>query len=222
MNNEHVSPIGASHQPLRIAVRDEIRRWIIDGRLAQGERIMEEELAHDLGVSRNPVREALQTLAHEGFVELEPRRGARVMMLSDDRAADVFEVREALEGLVAKLAARRRTPEQLAELDQVIEQGRQVLATDDLSSLPELNSRFHRLLTECAASPTLDELLDGLTHLIEWLYTRRVRERGMWTWDEHVAIAAAISEGDTARAHDLACQHIRNARDAYFSSSSAA
>lgn len=218
MTTEPLHPVGASHRPLRVAVRDEIRRWIIDGRLPQGERIMEEELAQDLGVSRNPVREALQTLAHEGFVELEPRRGARVMVLSDERAADVFEVREALEGLVAKLAAERRTDAQLAAIQALIAEGKEVLASEDVSDLPRLNSQFHSLLTEAANSPTLDELLEGLTHLIQWLYTRRVRERGAWSWDEHVAIAAAVEERNPSKAQALAAHHIRKAREAYFTS----
>ncbi len=218
MNIEPLHPVGASHRPLRVAVRDEIRRWIIEGRLPQGERIMEEDLAQELGVSRNPVREALQTLAHEGFVELEPRRGARVMVLTDERAADVFEVREALEGLVAKLAAERRSEAQLAAMRALIVEGRLLLESEDVRDLPRLNSHFHALLTEAANSPTLTELLEGLTHLIQWLYTRRVRERGTWSWDEHTAIAAAIEERNAAKAQALAAHHIRNARQAYFTS----
>ena len=71
------SPIGLRYLPLRAPVADEIRRRIIDGALQPGERLLEDQLAADLGVSRNPVREALQVLGREGFVTLEPRRGAR-------------------------------------------------------------------------------------------------------------------------------------------------
>jgi DNA-binding GntR family transcriptional regulator len=210
------TPIGAAHQPLRVAVRDEIRRRIIVGSLRQGDRILEDQLAHELGVSRNPVREALQTLAREGFVEIEPRRGARVMVLSDDRAAQLFEVREPLEGLVASLAAKRRTDRQLGAIQELVEAGRTCLATGEFAPLPSLNTRFHRLVVESADNELLVEVLDGLTHVIEWMYTRRVRERGLWSWEEHIAITARIAarDGDGARA--LACEHIRNARDAYF------
>jgi DNA-binding GntR family transcriptional regulator len=209
--------IGAAHQPLRVAVRDEIRRRIIAGSLPQGDRILEDQLAQDLGVSRNPVREALQTLAREGFVEIEPRRGARVMVLSDDRAAQLFEVREPLEGLVAGLAASRRSDQQLRDIQAVVEAGRTCLATADTAPLPTLNTRFHRLVVESAGNDLLLEMLDGLTHVIEWMYTRRVRERGLWSWDEHNAITVRIAERDRDGARALACTHIRNARDAYFS-----
>ena len=208
--------VGATHRPLRFAVRDEIRRRIISGALPQGDRILEDQLAQDLGVSRNPIREALQTLVREGFVEIEPRRGARVMVLSDDRAAELFEVREPLEGLVAGLAAERHTADQLGALCDVIDGGRAALASGDLSLLPPLNTRFHHLLVETAANSLLADVLDGLTHVIEWMYTRRVRERGLWSWDEHTAIAACIAARDHDGARSLACEHIRNARDAYF------
>ncbi|HWM20601.1 MAG TPA: GntR family transcriptional regulator [Ilumatobacteraceae bacterium] len=210
------TPVGVAHQPLRVVVRDEIRRRIIAGSLPQGDRILEDQLAQELGVSRNPVREALQTLAREGFVEIEPRRGARVMVLSDDRAAQLFEVREPLEGLVAGLAAIRRTDEQLREMHEVVDAGRTCLATGDMTPLPTLNTRFHRLVVESAGNDLLIEVLDGLTHVIEWMYTRRVRERGLWSWGEHNAITARIAERDRDGARAMACTHIRNARDAYF------
>ena len=116
MNGEASKTIGLRHQPLRRAVQDELRRAIIAGRYQQGERLFEDQIAQELEVSRNPVREALQALAGDGFVELEPRRGARVATVSAKRAEELFEVRESLEGLVARLAARRRTPAQLTEL----------------------------------------------------------------------------------------------------------
>lgn len=208
--------IGTAHQPLRVAVCNELRRRIIAGTLAQGERILEDQLAGDLQVSRNPIREALQTLAHEGFVELEPRRGARVMVLSDQRAGDVFAVRESLEALVASLAAQRRTPEQLAEMTALVDAAQTALATGGLSELAALNTRYHAVLTAAAGNELLDEMLPGLTHRIEWIYSRRIRERGAESWGEHAGIIDAIAAADPGRAAALAAAHIRNARDAYF------
>ncbi len=202
-------------------MRDEIRQRIIAGSLAQGERIFEDQLAQDLGVSRNPVREALQTLAREGFVEIEPRRGARVMVLSDTRATELFEVREPLEGLVAALAAERRTDAQLRDLAAIVEAGRDALGAGDLTALPALNTRFHRLLVEAANNALLAEMLDELMHVIEWMYTRRVRERALWSWDEHAAITARIADRDPAGAEAIARDHIRKAREGYFATSRA-
>ena len=109
MESEPVSAlalrVGRAHQPLRRAVYDEVQRRIVDGRLQQGQRIFEDQLAQELDVSRNPVREALQALQSEGFVELEPRRGARVAVITAERANELFELREALEGMVARFDA---------------------------------------------------------------------------------------------------------------------
>jgi DNA-binding GntR family transcriptional regulator len=209
--------IGDEHQPLRVVVGDEIRRRIVTGVLPQGERIREEEIAAELGVSRNPVREALQTLTHEGFVEIEPRRGARVMVLSDERAAHLFEVREVLEGLVARLAAERRTAAQLAAIERVTQAGLDALPSGALTELPALNTEYHARLVEAAGNPLLAEMLTDLTNVIQWMYMRRLLERGQWSWGEHAAIAAAIADRDGERAAELARDHIRNARDAYFS-----
>ncbi|HSB86079.1 MAG TPA: GntR family transcriptional regulator [Ilumatobacteraceae bacterium] len=207
--------VGRAHQPLRRAVYEEVQRRIVDGRLQQGERIFEDQLAHELEVSRNPVREALQALESEGFVELEPRRGARVAVISTDRANDLFELREALEGMVARLAAQRRSDHQLHELQRVAALGAATAGTGDVASLPALNTEFHRLLCKAANNAMLADSVERLSQLIQWVYTKRVTQRGTKSWTEHQQIVDAIAEGDANRAFAEACAHISNARLAY-------
>ncbi|HQZ32935.1 MAG TPA: GntR family transcriptional regulator [Ilumatobacteraceae bacterium] len=207
--------VGRAHQPLRRAVYHEVQRRIVDGRLQQGERIYEDQLAHELDVSRNPVREALQALEAEGFVELEPRRGARVAVISEARANDLFEMREALEGMVARLAALRRTSEQLVELERVLEAGTAAATTGDVAMLPTLNTDFHRILGEAAHNSMLAETVERMSQLIEWVYTRRITQRGTMSWSEHRRIVEAIAIGDADVALSEARTHISNARQAY-------
>lgn len=207
--------VGRAHQPLRRAVYHEVQRRIVDGRLQQGERIYEDQLAHELDVSRNPVREALQALEAEGFVELEPRRGARVAVISESRANDLFEMREALEGMVARLAAQRRSPDQLLELQRVVEAGAEAAIAGDITILPGLNTEFHRVLGEAAHNSMLAETVERMSQLIEWVYTRRITQRGAMSWAEHRRIVEAIAEGDAELAFAEACSHISNARQAY-------
>ncbi|MEO8266288.1 MAG: GntR family transcriptional regulator [Ilumatobacteraceae bacterium] len=207
--------IGRAHQPLRRAVYEEVQRRIVEGRLNQGERIFEDQLAHELDVSRNPVREALQALEAEGFVELEPRRGARVAVISPERASDLFEMREALEGMVARLAAQRRTPEQLLELQRVVRLGTDAANDGDVAALPALNTEFHRLLCAGAHNSMLAGTVERMAQLIQWVYTKRVTQRGAMSWAEHQRIVEAISDSDSGRAFSEACAHISNARVAY-------
>jgi DNA-binding GntR family transcriptional regulator len=209
--------LGATHKPLRQAVTDELRRFIVSGRFEPGERLYEESLAGELAVSRNPVREALQTLATEGFVELEPRRGARVARFSRTRVHELFEVREALEGLVARLAATRRQPEQLAELEAVMALGIENVERGALDELPALNTRFHALMVRMADNSMLIDQLDRLSDLIQWIYAERIQQRSVDSWYEHAGIVEAIRTGDGDEAGRRAAQHVANARDAFLS-----
>jgi DNA-binding GntR family transcriptional regulator len=219
MESEPVSAlalrVGRAHQPLRRAVYDEVQRRIVDGRLQQGQRIFEDQLAQELDVSRNPVREALQALQSEGFVELEPRRGARVAVITAERANELFELREALEGMVARLAAQRRTPDQLLGLQRLVQLGADAARSGDLLALPALNTEFHRLLCNAANNAMLADSVERMSQLIQWVYTKRITQRGSKSWTEHHRIVDAIADADPARAFNEACQHISNARRAY-------
>lgn len=214
--------LGSSHVPLRQAVTDEIRRFIVTGRFGPGERLYEENLAAELAVSRNPVRESLQSLASEGFVELEPRRGARVARFSDRRVRELFEVREALEGLVARLAAQRRTPQQLSELEAIVAAGMAGVERGDLIGLPELNTRFHALLAEMAGNLMLADHLERLSDLIKWIYAERIQQRSGDSWHEHQGILHAIRTGDPDLAAGSAADHVALARDAFLGSAAGA
>jgi DNA-binding GntR family transcriptional regulator len=221
-SNTGGTPIGATHLPLRHAVLEEIRRRIVAGAWAPGERILEDQLAAELDVSRNPVREALQALAGEGFVELEPRRGARVTNMSPERVTELFEVREVLEGLVAKLAAQRADEATLAQLRAVLHDGMRAAEAHDLAGLPALNTRFHHLLASIAGNHMLAETIERLRHLIEWIYSQRIAERAPQSWAEHGEIVAAIESGDAETAERVARNHIARARAAYTGSTRSA
>src|SRR5438874_11414386 len=112
--------IGAGHRPLRDKVVDELRRRIIDGVYEPGDRLTEERLADDFGVSRNPVREAIRVLEAEGFLRAQPRRGDVVAQMSVQDVEDLFDVRMSLEELAARLAAQRRGPDDSEVLNKLL------------------------------------------------------------------------------------------------------
>jgi DNA-binding GntR family transcriptional regulator len=217
--NRERTPIGLTHSSLRSAVLDAIRRDILSGRFAQGERLPEEELASELEVSRHPVREALHTLAAEGFVELEPRRGARVAVITAKKAEELFEVRQPLEATVARLAARRRTDEQLGALCHLVRTAEAVLETGRVETLPELNEEFHRLLAEAADNNLLSTTLERMSQVIRWVYAARVEDRSAASWSEHRDLVDAIAKHDDEAAAALATAHISAARAAFLGAS---
>ena len=110
-----------NHRPLREIVYEELKRQIMVGEIAPGTRMMEVDLAEEMGVSRTPVREAIRKLEKEGLVTIEPRRGAYASDISAKEMVDVLEVRQDLEGLAAYFAADRMLPEKLKELHEVNE-----------------------------------------------------------------------------------------------------
>jgi DNA-binding GntR family transcriptional regulator len=210
-----VATVGSRHLPLSRAVVDALRAGIIGGDYAQGERLVEEEIAARFDVSRNPIREALRTLSIEGFVVIEPRRGARVASIDGARARELFELREPLEGLVAGLAAARRRPEHVARLVEIVDAGRAAAAEQRLAELPGLNTEFHETLAVAAGNELLHSTLSRLSDLIRWVYAARISQRSTTSWDEHTAIVDAIADGDVERARRCGEAHIAAAADAY-------
>ena len=108
-----------NHKPLREIVYEELKRQIMVGEIAPGTRMMEVELAEEMGVSRTPVREAIRKLEKEGLVTIEPRRGAYASDISAKDMVDILEVRQDLEGMAAGIAAQRITEEGRLELESI-------------------------------------------------------------------------------------------------------
>jgi DNA-binding GntR family transcriptional regulator len=207
--------VGARHLPLRDAVLAALRDAIIAGEYGPGTRLPEEEIAGRYDVSRNPIREALHALAVEGFVVIEPRRGARVATIDGRRANELFELRGPLEGLVARFGAQRRTASQLAELRAVVDRGHEAVEAERLDELPGLNTRFHAALASAADNEMLAGTLGRMSDIIRWVYASRISERSAQSWAEHAAIVEAVAEGDPDEAERRGLEHIANAGAAY-------
>ena len=202
--------------PLSHAVVDELRSAIIGGDYAQGERLVEEEVAARFDVSRNPIREALRTLSTEGFVVIEPRRGARVASIDAAAAGELFELRAPLEGLVAGLAAQRRTAAHLATLDdrrRCRADGRRRATAARVAGAEHASSTTPSPwppATSCCAARSVGSPTSsgGST-------PTRISRRSTKSWDEHAAIVDAVAAGDVERARRCGEEHIAAAAAAY-------
>lgn len=212
--DQEVVSLGASHSPLFALVTDKLRERILKGVYAPGERLVENKLSAELGVSRIPVREALRALASEGLVLIEPRRGASVAKLSPDIVREMVEVRATLEGLNAKLAAQRRDPGLIAELEAVLQQGMEAAAQGKADELLTLNSRFHEVLGNIAANSVLQEMMRSLRERTAVLFGPANTVRARQNWDEHAQILQAVIAGDADLAALLAARHVYSAAKA--------
>lgn len=213
--SEQSSPertVGESHSPLTQLVLEQLRDRILSGAVGGGDRLVEGRLSEELGVSRMPVREALRQLAAEGLVTIEPRRGASVTQYSDDQVRELVEVRATLEGLNAKLAAKRHDPAQIAELQTILSEGVRLAAeSGDALTLVRLNQRFHDALANVASNSVLRDMMRSLRARTALLFAPVNRTRGKQNWDEHAAILRAVIDGDAELASLLAARHVYSA-----------
>ncbi len=209
-----VVSLGAGHSPLFALVTDKLRERILNGEYAPGERLVENKLSTELGVSRIPVREALRTLATEGLVLIEPRRGASVARFSADVVKEMVEVRATLEGLNAKLAAQRRDPNLIAELEAVLREGVEAADGGQSDRLLALNTRFHEVLGNIAANSVLQEMVRSLRERTAALFGPANTVRARQNWDEHAQILEAVIAGDADLAALLAARHVYSAAKA--------
>lgn len=207
--------IGTAHQPLRSLVCDELRRLVITGELAPGTRLVEDRLADRLGVSRNPVREALQTLASEGFVEILPRRGAVVAQIRAKQAEDLFDVRVALEPLAARLAARRRDDDGLERLAEVLRLARRATDAEQLDLLALYNTDFHSVVVQLSGNDYLGLLVAPMARRVQWVFRTSAATRAPHSWREHEELLLAIASGDEDYAEAVARAHVGAARASY-------
>ncbi len=203
--------LGDDHAPLRDKVADELRAAIVVGRFRPGERLIEDRLAEEFGVSRNPIREAIRTLASEGLIEVTARRGAMVAVLSPEEAEEVLEVRATLEAANARLAARRRDAGILADIKDILHRGDQAIEKGQLSDIPALNREFHAMLAKAGHNRVLADLVNMLRDRTGLLFRRLDVAFARETWLEHAGILRAVIDGDAELASVLAYRHVRHA-----------
>jgi len=210
--------LGERHSSLSRLVADELRRAILGGRHKPGERLVEDRLSAELGVSRIPVREALQLLSAEGLVDIQPRRGASVAAISADVAREMVEVRALLEGLNARLAARRHDPEVIAALRETLRKGNAAAGSGTVEELVDLNSEFHDLLAQAGRNTILWDIMRSLRERTSLVFAANSRGRAKEDWQEHSGILAAVIDGDEELAALLATRHVFKAAEAAFAS----
>lgn len=205
-----------SYKPLREIVFEAMREAIISGVLKPSERLMEIQLAEEMGVSRTPVREAIRKLELEGFVVMIPRKGAYVAGVSHKDVADVFEIRAALEGLAAGLAAERITDDEIEQMERVLlyKEGEE----RDLELIVKSDTDFHALVYKASRNQRLVQILENLREQIQRFRATslavpgRVRD----AIEEHRAIVEALANHDVEKAQELANSHIVTAENVMF------
>jgi DNA-binding GntR family transcriptional regulator len=200
-------------RPLRETVRDTLRSRIFEGHYAPGTRLVERDLAAEFSVSRLPVREALRMLRQEGLISDRGARGAEVSTLSPKDVEDLFDVRQSLEVLACRLAAKRATADDLAYLEGLLDDAEGFLAKGSVMEAHRSNSEFHDAITGIADNNFLKSALEPLQGRMHWLF-RHVSDLPELI-REHRELYAAIASGDPDRAAAQSASHIGKYREQF-------
>ncbi|MFC9113733.1 GntR family transcriptional regulator [Streptomyces sp. NPDC057092] len=201
--------------PLRDRVYEALLELITTRALRPGQHLVESELAGHLGVSRQPVREALQRLNTEGWVDLRPAQGAFVHEPTEEEADQLLTVRTLLEAEAARLAASNADSEGVRALEGILAEGLGAVEADDVDAAVALNARFHAKVMELAGNAVLAELAAQVDRRVRWYYTPVARQRGAQSWVEHRELIAAIAARDEQSATRLMREHTEHTRRSY-------
>jgi DNA-binding GntR family transcriptional regulator len=167
MSDKNIEIIQRLAAPLRVQVLDNLRRAIIDGRLAPGARLTERELTEMMGVSRTVIREALRQLETEGLIANVPNKGPVVRALSLAEAKDLYTIRAVLEGLAARLFVKNAGDAEVRQLAQALDVVAGAYERGDAQEVLETKNRFYEVLFSGAGSETLSSML-GTLHARIW------------------------------------------------------
>ncbi len=209
-----------SYQPLREVVCETLRDAIRKGILKPGERLMEIQLAEELGVSRTPVREAIRKLELEGYVIMMPRRGTYVANLSIRDVNEVFEIRTSLDSLASGLAAERITDEELERLQRLLVLIGEYIETNDMEKIVETDTEFHDLLYQASRNTRLVGIIFNLREQLTRFRTTSMGFPGRLaaTLEEHRRIVEAIAQGDVKEAQAAAEYHMEKSEQTLLAS----
>lgn len=204
-----------NHRPLREIVYEELKMQILTGAIKPGTRMMEVELAEDLGVSRTPVREAIRKLEKEGLVTIEPRKGAYASEISMKDMVDILEVRKTMEGLAAGIAAAKITEEQKVELKATMDNFNKAVEENSYDEMISNDTGFHHIIVESCDNDVLKHMIEQLQELVlrfRYLYFSDFK-RAEQMPAEHMEIYEAIDKGDVEGAKEAAAVHIQRLAD---------
>jgi DNA-binding GntR family transcriptional regulator len=209
LHRHHLTP-----SPLTGQVFDLVKNAILANNYSPNQRLNEVELSSSLGVSRGPIREALQKLSYEGLVRLVPNKGAFVINFTLKEVEDIFELREYLEVMAVRLAAQRADQSDYRKLSELLKATEQIIEKNRNASYP-WDSDFHVKIAQCTYNQELAEYINRLnaqTHLIRYRSGSRPG-RAAGAFKEHVEIYRSLCEKNCEKSEHLMMQHIRTAKN---------
>lgn len=202
--------LGAEHENLDQKAYQILKNMIVERRLSPGEKIPQEKIAQDLGISRTPLLGALKYLEQEKLVEAKPRRGFFVRIFTRQEMIDIFELREVLEGLAARQASKCISETQVEKLNGFFKQFDLTGNITDIKAYSREDRRFHNFIVEVSGKEFLNSILDNyniISHSYQLVASEGLVRPPKETVQEHLAIIKAIGERDPDNAEKFMRLH---------------
>ncbi|MGH2507276.1 MAG: GntR family transcriptional regulator [Ktedonobacteraceae bacterium] len=192
------------------AAYSSVKQVLLSSKYAPGDRVDIEQLCQELDVSRTPVFDALNRLETEGLVDIVPRRGVYLVTLSEEKAQELYQVREVLEGMATKLAARNLKEKQIDQLKKALEKQGACLSKSDTDGYASATIKFHNIIVEAAGNKTLERMLNAVYSQMEALRLRTLYlpKRLRQSYTEHQRIFQALLKRDPEQCERVAREHI--------------
>lgn len=204
-----------SSHSLTDQVFESLQNDILNGVLYPGDALIENHISEELGVSRTPVREAINRLELAGLVKNVPNKGALVVGIQDKDIQDIYTIRMYIEGLASKWAAGNISDEQLKQLRNIVELQEFYLERSDYAQIWQLDTRFHSIIYDSCNSAILSNTLSNFHHFIQKARELSIKKPGRAkpSVHEHRLILEALEKHDADLAEKLTFEHIRNAKN---------
>jgi DNA-binding GntR family transcriptional regulator len=207
-----MKPLGATHKNLDAKVYDRLKAMILERKLLPGEKIPQEKLAQDLGISRTPLVNALKVLEKEKLVQSIPRRGFFVRLFTKQEMISIFELREVLEGLAARRAALNISDKEIEQLRGFFQSFRSVSDIKDIKAYAKEDRRFHNFLLDIGAKEFLKSILETYNIIIysyQVISSEGLVQSPNDSIQDHLGVIDAVSRRDEEAAEILMRNHLR-------------
>ncbi|GGO65556.1 MULTISPECIES: GntR family transcriptional regulator [Bowmanella] len=194
-------------------IYNQLSAQIISGEIKPGQKLEEQEIANQFGVSRTPIREAFRLLHTSGLVESKAHKGVTVIELDIDQLSDMYEALQELEALCARLSAERMTAVERKQIQRMHQLSEEAVHSEDVERFAELNNQIHTAIHQGSRNKTLQETIAKLRKRLSlyrqpWLFEKRNRLEA--SYREHAELVEAIIAGDRDQAFDAMRNHISN------------
>jgi DNA-binding GntR family transcriptional regulator len=207
-----MKPLGSTHKNLDAKVYDRLKAMILERKLLPGEKIPQEKLAQDLGISRTPLVNALKFLEKEKLVQSIPRRGFFVRLFTKQEMISIFELREVLEGLAARRAALNISDKEIEQLRGFFQSFRGLSDIKDIKAYAKEDRRFHNFLLDIGAKEFLKSILETYNIIIysyQVISSEGLVQSPNESIQDHLGVIDAVSRRDEEAAEILMRNHLR-------------